>query len=327
MGMYKGVLGGVESMASRFVPWHGLSETKVLVEHQMVDVDEAFTLAGLNWTVREESLAKFMPSHPLADEHKLVIREDNDAILGIGSSRYGLIQQSVMKLLVRPILEFRPDAHIEALGALFEGKVVWCLVRLDDEAVSFGSGGTEQHFRYLLFYTSHDGSKPLACRFTNVRVECMNTFSMAFGKASQLVQTIRHTSNATQYAIQAQQAVKAAITTFGLMDMEIAALLTQPMALVEALETFQKVLGERPDTGRALTMWDKAYDGIIAEYDADFNANIRNSAWGAVMAVNGYELWGQTARGQSTAQKQMRHLLDGQYKMTTKALTLVGANN
>jgi len=223
------------------------------------------------------------------------------------------------------VLQFRPDAHIESAGALFKGKVIWCLVRLDDETKVFGKGGDERQFRYMLFYTSHDGSKPLAVRFTNVRVECMNTFSMTMGKASQLVQTIRHTTNAESYAIAAQGALRAAVEQFDLLDLEIENLLSIEMSKSDTFTTFKKVLGDRPDSGRSQTMWDKAFDGIVDEWNADFNSNIRGTAWGTVMAVNGYELWGQTARGQSTAQKQMRHLLDGRYDLTEKTLTLVSA--
>lgn len=320
-----GIIGGVDSMMSaRFTPWHGLSDMKVRVEERVTDVDRAFTLAGIDWTVSEHLLSEFV-TLGLANEHKLVVRDDTQDILGIGSSRYGLIQNDVLKHLVGPVLQFRPDAHIESAGALFKGKVIWCLVRLDEETKVFGKGGDERQFRYMLFYTSHDGSKPLAVRFTNVRVECMNTFSMTMGKASQLVQTIRHTTNAESYAIAAQDALRAAVEQFDLLDLEIENLLSIEMSKSDTFTTFKRVLGDRPDSGRSLTMWDKAFDGIVEEWNADFNSNIRGTAWGTVMAVNGYELWGQTARGQSTAQKQMRHLLDGRYDLTAKTLTLVTA--
>lgn len=321
-----GVIGGVDSMMSaRFTPWHGLSDMKVRVDERVTDVDYAFTLGQIEWTISEHLLSEFTDLG-LADEHKLIVRDDTRDILGIGSDRYGLIQNDVLKLLVRPVLEFRPDAHIESCGGLFKGKVVWALVRLDDETKAFGKGGDERQYRYLLFYTSHDGSKPLAVRFTNVRVECMNTFSMAFGRASQLVQTIRHTTNATQYAVQAESALKQALETFDLLDMEIETLLAREHSKSDSMTTFKTILGDRPDEGRARTMWDKQFDGIVDEWNADHNQNIRGTAWGTVMAVNGYELWGQSARGQTVAEKQMKHLLDGRYKLTEKALALVGAN-
>lgn len=318
-----GVIGGVDSMVSaRFTPWHGLSDMKIRVDERLTDVDRAFTLAGIDWTISEHSLAEFTDLE-LADEHKIVVRDDNRSILGVGSSKYGLIQNDVLKHLLRPVLDFRPDAHIESAGALFKGKVVWALVRLDDEQKTFGRNGDENMYRYLLFYTSHDGSKPLAVRFTNVRVECMNTMSMAIGNASQLVRTIRHTTNATHYAIEAIDAVKSAVEQFDLLDLEIEQLLNTPLNSAGVNNVFKGVLGERPDEGKRLTMWTKAHDGMHDEWNQSFNSNIKYSAWGAVMAVNGYELWSQTARGQSVAQKQFRHLLDGRYDLTSKALALV----
>lgn len=316
-----GVLGGVESMMSRFTPWHGLSDTKVLVNEKVTDANRALVLAGLDWQVQEMLLSDLMPN-PLADEHKLRIRATDGAILGVGSPKYGLIQNDAMSHLAQEIINFRHDASIESAGSLFHGKVAWMLVRLDDEARSFHNGD-ETMWRYLLVYTSHDGSKPFAVRFTNVRVECMNTISMAWGKASQLLHTVRHTSNALNYVYEAEQSVKEAVQTFDLMDMEIESMLSTELPKSMAYATFKQVLGEPTDSKRGKSMWEKAFDGIVNEYNADHNANIRGTEWGAVMAVNGYELWGQTSRGQDKAQKQMRHLLDGSYPLTSKALALL----
>lgn len=319
------VIGGVESMMSaRFTPWHGLSDMKVRVDQRITSATEALTLGGIDWQVEERLLSDILPN-PLADEHKLRIRTTDGAILGVGSPRYGLIQNDEMGRLADAIIQHRPDAHIESCGALFHGKTVWMLVRLDDEVKAYHNNA-ETQYRYLLVYTSHDSSRPFAVRFTNVRVECMNTMSMAVGKASELVHTVRHTSNASQLLAEAGLAVKAAVQTFDLLDLEIEQLLATPMNRATTYSTFRNVLGECPDEGRGKTMWESRWDGIVSEWQADHNANIANTAWGAVMAVNGWELWGQTARGQTKQEKQFRHLLDGKYPLTERALTLVSAS-
>jgi len=316
-------IGGVETMMSaRFTPWHGLSDFKVRTEERVTDANYALGLGGINWKVSERLLSDIIPN-PLAEEHKMRVRDTDGAILGIGSPRYGLIQNDALASLSSAIVQFRPDAHIESCGALFHGKVVWMLIALDDEVRSF-SNGDEKQFRYMLVYTSHDGSKPFAVRFTNVRVECMNTFSMAMGRASQMVHTVRHTSNALQYVKEAEDAVKAAVQTFDLLDMEIERLLSAELDQKATMNVFKTVLGDRPDEkGRALTMWDNAFDSIVAEFKADPNDNIRGTAWVAVMAVNGYELWGQTVRGQKREEKQFKALLDGKYPLTQKVLEIV----
>ena len=310
-------LGGVESMvAARFTPWHGLG---TIVDQRLTDAYEAARLGGIDWEVDEILLSDILPN-PLADEHKMRVRKTDGAILGIGSPRYGLIQNESLAHLSQEIIRFRPDAHVEAAGALFHGKVVWHLIALDDEVASLSA--EEKHYRYLLVYTSHDGSKPFAVRFTNVRVQCMNTMSMAMGKASELLHTVRHTSNALAYVKEAEDSIKAAVQTFDLMDMEIEALLSQQMPKPVAISMFKEILGEPTDSKRGQTMWESAFDGIVAEYNADFNDNIRNTAWGMVMAVNGYELWSQQSRGQTKGEKQFKHLLDGKYPMTQKAFDL-----
>lgn len=313
-----GRLGGVESMvASRFTPWHGLG---LVTDERLTDAYNAAVLGGINWMVEEKLLSDIIPN-PLADEHKLRIRSTDGAILGVGSPRYGLIQNEAVAHLSQEIINFRHDAHVESCGSLFNGKVVWQLIALDDEAVSLSAG--EKHYRYLLAYTSHDGSKPFAVRFTNVRVQCMNTMSIAMGKASELLHTVRHTSNALAYVKEAEDSVKAAVQTFDLMDMEIEAMLSTSLSKAQAMAGFKQLLGEPTDSKRGQTMWESAFDGIVSEYNADFNDNIRGTEWGFVMAVNGYELWSQAARGQTKQEKQFKHLLAGQYPLTTKALELV----
>lgn len=319
-----GRLGGVEtSINSRFTPWMGLSDMIVRTDDRLVDAFEAHRLARIDWKVEEKLLSSII-NNPLADEHKLRIRSTDGAILGVGSPKYGLIQNDSVAYLAQAVINFRPDAHVESAGSLFNGKVVWCLIALDDEAKSW-AGGSEKHFRYLLIYTSHDGSKPFAVRFTNVRVQCWNTFSMAMGKANEMLHTVRHTSNALQYVYEAEQSVKAAVETFDLLDLEIEALLSQSMSKPRAMSVFKAVLGEPTDSKRGQTLWDSAFDGIVSEWTADFNSEIRDTAWGAVMAVNGYELHRQGARGQTNQEKQFKHLLAGQYPLTTKAFAAVSA--
>ena len=86
-----------------------------------------------------------------------------------------------------------------------------------------------------------------------------------------------------------------------------------PATLLPPLQALRATLAQKA----------QAFDGIVNEYNASWNDNIKNTAWGTVMAVNGYELWEQGSRGQTKADKQMRHLLDGWYPMTEKALALV----
>jgi phage/plasmid-like protein (TIGR03299 family) len=318
-----GQIGGVDSSVSaRFTPWMGLTDTIVRTEDRLIDAFAAHKLAGIDWQVNEQLLSDIIPNDG-ADEHKIRLRADNGMVLGIGSPKYGLIQNDSVAHLAQEIINFRHDAHVESAGALHKGKVVWNLIALDESTRTLSGG--EQMYRYLLVYTSHDGSKPFAVRFTNVRVQCMNTFSAAMGKANELVHTVRHTSNALAYVKEAEDSVKQAVATFDLMDLEIERLLSMPITKTEMYSQVKQVIGEPTNTKIGMTKWNNHLDDILREYDADFNSNIKNTQWGFVMAINGYELWHQAARKQTKSQKQMLHLLNGQYPLTQKALAVVGA--
>lgn len=336
------VLGGVDSMVSvRFTPWHRTNFQRV--EHLIRSAHEAMVLGGIDWQVERtplfvptgiaaaimdpeyhldvddlsvEELRGIVKSLRHADEHTAVVRGDNGFVLGVHSSAYGLLQNDQIEQLAQAVLDVRPDAHIESAGALYKGKVVWVLVRLQDEDVAFGEG-YEKLQRYVLVYKSHDGSHPLVVRATNVRVECMNTFAMAT-KGQKAFVRVKHTKNAEDYATVARDSLKFAVANFRSMEKEIEQLLNKPISSIG--DFAKKVLGEKKaDEGRGATLWDQRFNAIVAEYHADHNANVLGTAWGAVMAVNGYELWAQGTRGQGRADAQFARLLGDNFDLTDKA--------
>ena len=316
-------VGGVEtSLTVRTLPWYSLNDSRVFRAERLTNAAEATRLAQIDWTVSSHLLSDFLPN-PLADETSLVVRNTDQAILGVAGDGYTVIQNEELAKMAQAIIEFRPDAHIESAGALHHGKVVWMCVALDDE-VSHLSGG-DDHYRYMLVYTSHDGSKPFAIRFTNVRVVCQNTFSMAISKGSTLLHKVRHTRNALDYVREAHESVKAAVQTFDLWDLEIERLINTPQTRSEFYSVVKSVLGEPSDSKAGMTRWDNAFDAIVTEYNRDFNSGVKDTAWGTVMAVNGYELWEQSSRGQSKAQKQFISVLDGKLPLTAKAMLAVTA--
>jgi phage/plasmid-like protein (TIGR03299 family) len=316
-------IGGVEtSISARFTPWMGLTSTILRTEERLVDAHKAHQLAGIDWQVSTHLLSEFIDK-PLADETALVIRNTDQAVLGVAGDGYTEIQNAEVANMAQAIIEFRPDAHVESAGALHHGKVVWNLLALDDQVRTLSAG--DKHYRYMLVYTSHDGSRPFAVRFTNVRVQCQNTFSIALGEGSVLLHKVRHTKNALDYIREAHESVKQAINTFDLWDVEMERLINTPVSKSDNYAVIKAVLGEPSDSKAAMTRWDNVFDAIDREYNADFNANIRGTAWGTIMAVNGYELHSQTSRGQSKADKQFTHLLSGKFPLTAKAVYATNA--
>ena len=326
MGQYKGIAGGVESMmANRFTPWHySYNEDRVaLVDLEIETGHQALVLAKCDWGVNLVGLGEFMPEHEGADDFYLAMRSDEQAVLGVHKERYTVIPNSAVADMADAVMLAAPGSNIESAGSLYApGKVVWMLVRLPDTGATFG--GREHHERYILVTTSHDASMAFSVRGTDVRVECMNTMSMAYN-GSRADYVIRHTTNAMDYVAEARNSIAVVTANWQAMDAQIARLMDVELDRSDfASEIIPEVIGEAPETeGRAKTMWDNRFDAIVEMYDAPHNEAIVDTAWGAVNAVNEYEEWGIKPRGQEVHEAQFKRLLTGSYDLTRKALALV----
>jgi phage/plasmid-like protein (TIGR03299 family) len=321
-----GTVGGVDSMMSvRFTPWHGVSDMKKRVEFNIESGRQALTIAGIDWEVAKTSLGEFMPGADLADEHCVVTRKDNGAVLGVHRASYQEIQNTALADVADGVILARPGAFVESAGGLFKGKVTWALVRLPDSTVYFGSDGAERHERYILVSTSHDGSYGFTIRPTDVRVECMNTISMAW-RGNSAMYKVRHTTNALDYVSEAQQGLAVSLANWEGFDQEIKRLLDTPLDTGEFLTSFvPHIIGERPaDEGRSLTAWDEKFTGIVEAYHEDHNEAIVDTAWGAVNAFNEFEVWATKVRSKSLAEAQMVRVLTEDFPLTRQALALVG---
>lgn len=315
-------------VASRFVPWHEpWNKDRVkLTDFTIESGAQALTLAGLDWSVNKLNLSEFMPGFEGAEDYCVTLRSDKPAVLGAGmSDTYTPIQNTACADLADAVIKAYPGASIISAGALFDpGQVVWVLVQLPDATVRFGTDGAEHHERYLLISTSHNGTRALVVQPTDVRVECMNTISMAWGRTS-AEYTVRHTSNANELLDEARRALSLTKQSYDEMDRTIQRLLDTEMDDVDFITSFTPhIVGERPESeGRGLTNWTARFDAIVDTWNADHNEAIKGTAWGAVSAVNELELWAVKPRGQSVASRQMGMLLSRNYPLTRKALALV----
>ena len=174
----------VETMFSvKETPWHRLGT--VLKEYPR-DAQHALELAGLDWEVETtpiftqliESIdgSERIRNIPVKGK-KCVVRKDKTGEkrhLGIVSNHYKEIQNVQQLEFLDQAL--KGQGRIETAGSLKEGKVVWALARVSGDIVV---AGVDQIHKYLLFSTSHDGSRAAAIKFTPIRVVCNNTLGWA----------------------------------------------------------------------------------------------------------------------------------------------------
>lgn len=329
MGTYANVVGGIGTMMSvRERPWHySENQDRVrMVDHDVTSGSQALVLAGIDWEVEKIALSDLTIDLPNADEFSVILRKDTRAVLGVHKPGYGLIQNACLGEMADAIILSAGDGtYIDTAGSLFEpGRVVWMLVRLPDATTQNLDSPYE---KWMLVCSSHDGSKVFSVRFVKVRVVCMNTFSMAFS-GTKALHSVRHTTNAMDYMGNAREAVGMALKNDKAMDEQIARLLDTPFPSERVFDTKAGLITQvdqvRPEKeGRGQTEWDKRFAAIVDAYGQDYNLEIMDTAWGAVNAFQEYEQWGKGVRGRSVGDAQMARLMEGEWPMTTKALSIV----
>ena len=162
----------VETMFSvREKPWHGLG---IVVEKALSSRD-ALKQAGLDWHVEQRDL---FTTAGKVDGFKANIRSTDDAVLGVVTDRYKIVQNEEAFAFTDNLLG--EGVKYETAGSLQGGKKVWLLARLPREYIMSG----ERISPYLVFSNTHDGSGAVRVAVTPIRVVCNNTLNLALNTAS-----------------------------------------------------------------------------------------------------------------------------------------------
>lgn len=163
----------VESMFYvRETPWHGLG-TKVMEAPTSKD---ALILSGLNWKVNQEPV--YTESGNIIQGFKANVRDSDDAVLGVVTDRYKVIQNEEAFAFTDELLG--EGVRYETAGSLQGGRRVWLLAKLPQEYIISG----ERISPYLVFSNTHDGSGAVKVAVTPIRVVCNNTLNLALNTAS-----------------------------------------------------------------------------------------------------------------------------------------------
>lgn len=138
-------------------------------------------------------------------EHRIVQRNDTQAVLGPVTDSFGLIYHSTMGEMVEAICGL--GAKFETAGSVKGGAQVWALVYLDEPFTVPGDDSETLPFVALL--NAHDGSGACKAVRTSIRVVCWNTMNAASmqGDRTGLQYSFRHTANVLDRIEEAKNAL------------------------------------------------------------------------------------------------------------------------
>ncbi len=112
---------------------------------------------------------------PLTD-HKLIVRDDNEHVLGVVGDGYELLNHAEMGEILEAILGLT-NVRFETAGSCRDGAQVWALAYIDEPYKVVGDDS--ETFPFLALLNSHDGSGACKVVATQVRVVCWNTYQAA----------------------------------------------------------------------------------------------------------------------------------------------------
>ena len=145
--------------------------------------------------------------------------------------------------------------------------------------------------------TSHDGTTALVGCLAPYIIVCANTFRASLLSTAPQEVRIKHTANVRDNLTVARRVLRDMVGAATETDAAIARLLDTPApATVFLNETVDQVAAQaygkdKPtEDGRSLTVWENRHDAIVDEYySSHVPAEHRGTAWGALMALQGYE--------------------------------------
>jgi len=158
-------------------------------------------------------------------------------------------------------------------------------------------------------------------------VVCSNTFA-AYVLGVQASWSVKHTRHATSYLQWAIDSFVEAAKLQQHLDEQVNRLINESYTAGNFGDLTRSLLGQRPeDEGRSQTSWDKTFDKITARYyHDDLDGGIRETKWGALMAVQGYEQHVQQVRGGTKQGRHLDRLLFGSMPLTEKAISRLSAS-
>jgi phage/plasmid-like protein (TIGR03299 family) len=182
--------------------WHGLG---VVMPEKMYNLEEALTVANLNWTVSKKPLSyKEGENQVDIPNYYAIVRDTDNTVLNpCVSEGYVPLQNSEAFSFFEPFLHEK-ECFITSAISLLQGKKVCMAVEIEDNEREIVANDTVK--AYLLLATSHDGSSKTITKFTNTRTVCNNTLQMALAGQGAF-QAVRHTVSQKQKLADIQASV------------------------------------------------------------------------------------------------------------------------
>lgn len=292
--------------------WHGEGD---ITDEYPADFAEARRWAGIEWEPELRMPYRLVPIVAGAEypdgslvasdvdgecgmivpvpEHRLVTRNDTEAVLGVPTDSYSLLTHHHMGELLDAIVgEGGTAVRFETMGSAAGGKRVWALCYLDEPYTI--PGDESATYPYFAALWAHDGGAASRVLPTQVRVVCWNTWNAAAaaGDSTGHQVVIRHVGNVAERVAEAKAVLagaRADADEWRTMAGELAGLNVDDALVKMFLDRF--IPEPEGDDVAARVVNDRAMrrETFMALYETSPTTDaVRGTAYGLVQAAGEY---------------------------------------
>lgn len=248
--------------------------------------ETALRRAGIDWEVTTTDLADLTGAETKGRWH-VAVRTDTNEPIGVNGSRHRVIQNTALAELGDAIIQMNDGFAYTGGGSMYDGSKTY-LVLKSERVIRFGEGDDEA-FQSVLLVNDHDGNSPLQAIGFVGRLWCTNQMNgLLRRRNSHRLVSVSHTLSAEERIAAAKDTLRQLTHEMDDLELEIQRLIEIELSPAMAAD----IAAPRPEEdadGRALAAWEHRHVGFMAEYERDYNAHVRGTALGAVLAAQAFD--------------------------------------
>lgn len=258
----------------RNIPWYKLG----VDISSATTVEEALNLAGLNYTVKQQTISTEGVHIPGFVAN---VRSSDGKVLGIVTPKYTPAQNNRAFEFVNELA----GAGFEYINAgdTPNGKKVWMVGKLPEFKVLGDSVDN-----YIAFMNSHDGGSSVKICLTPIRIACSNALSMAFKKAKRIWSTT-HAGDIEYKMSEAQRVLFMSEEYNKELAKQAEVLATKKISDFEINQLVAKLFPIDPEASEMVSERSvEKRNAFMACLNEEDLSNFRNTHWGVINAAADY---------------------------------------
>ncbi len=282
--------GSVAYVGARKDAWHRLGTT---LPHDLT-ADDVMNYAKLGgWNVRRSPLFTSTTVNvggydidlTIDVPDQFAVLRDNPVtekpdVLGVVGKRQTFIQNEEHVAFLDALVD--GGARFDTAGSLKNGAQVFVTMKLPEQIMI---GGVDPLDINIAAINGHNGSSSFKVLVTPVRIVCANTLTAALDNHSHEYR-VRHTANAKMSIAQAREALEMSWTYSNEFALAAERMVNTPITTGQFEKVCEQLFGKREEDAPKQRI--TKLDTLRGLLDADTQANVKGTRWGAYNAITEY---------------------------------------